>query len=447
MGLTPAELAQRSKLPYARQVDDLFTAARTFTPIATEHLRASVEEYQAMKGTGQFKFRQAGRQANQRLNLLWWERLATTEGCLREKMALFWHGHFAVNSMWSVSTEQYLGILREHALGDLGTLLKTLARSAAMLHYLNNQRNTKEAPNENFAREVMELFTVGRGHYSERDIQEAARAFTGWAFKLESAEFVLRERQHDDGEKTFRGRTGRFTGDDILDMLLEDKRTAQFISRKVYRWFVSPVADEDFVAAMATRFHASHYDISDLMRFVFLSEQFKNSAGQRVKSPIELLCGLDKLFRIRFERPEEAITVQRLLGQVLLRPPSVAGWNEGTGWIDSNSLMLRLRMPASLLNNGSLDWDGPTDGAMTDEMMAMFGQPDAPMRDGKGRVLRTLPDKAAYLAQLPRNATNEDLFSLLLTVDPAPALRDALDKGDPMERTLEILCSPEYQLC
>src|SRR5204863_2401162 len=123
-------------------------------------------------------------------------------------------------------TEQYANVLREHALGDFGTLLKAVSRSASMLEFLNNQRNRKNAPNENFAREMMELFTLGRGAYTEQDIKEAARAFTGWAFDMESATFRLRENQHDFGEKTFRGQKGTFGGDEILEMILADKRGA-----------------------------------------------------------------------------------------------------------------------------------------------------------------------------------------------------------------------------
>ena len=401
-----------------------------------------------MTSPEQFKFRKASRDANHRLNALWRQRMITTEGCLREKMALFWHGHFAAWSHWSTSTEQYLNLLREHALGNFGTLLKAISRSAEMLEFLNNQRNKKDAPNENFARELMELFTLGRGHYTEQDIHEAARALTGWAFKLETAEFVFREKHHDFGEKTFRGKTGNFDGDDIMDQLLADKQTAQFISTKIYSWFVhAGTPNEAFVSAMADRFFNSGYDIADLMRFVFTQDVFKASIGTRIKSPVELICGLDKNFRIRFELEENAIFLQRMLGQELLYPPSVAGWKEGTGWIDSNSLMLRLKLPAALLNQGSLDWDAPASSPQENDMMMSMTGGDVPMRDGKGRVFRTLPDKAAFLAQLAPQVTNDQLISTLLQVEPTDALRATISHGDVMERVLEILSSPEYQLC
>ena len=448
MGLTPAELTARSKKEYGELIEELFSTAKDFVPVRTEHAIATEDGYKGMKSTEQFKFRKASRDANYRLNALWRQRMITTEGCLREKMALFWHGHFAAWSHWSTSTEQYLNTLRENALGNFRTMLKAISRSAEMLEFLNNQRNKKDAPNENFARELMELFTLGRGHYTEQDIHEAARAFTGWAFKLESAEFIFREKQHDFGEKTFRGKTGNFDGDDILDQLLADKQTARFISNRIYQWFVNAgTPNEAFVSSMADRFFGSGYDIADLMRFVFASEVFKSSLGARIKSPVELICGLDKNFRIRFELEENALFVQRMLGQELLYPPSVAGWKEGTGWIDSNSLMLRLKLPAALLNQGSLDWDAPASSPQENDMMMSMTGGDAPMRDGKGRVFRTLPDKAAFLAQLDPHITNDALFSMLLQVDPSDALRANVSHGDLMERVLEILSSPEYQLC
>ncbi len=449
MGLSPKEIADRSTTRFESLVDELFTTSKDFAPIRTEHSTATQERYKAMKSPEQFKFRRASRDATHRLNALWRQRLITTEGCLREKMALFWHGHFASWSHWSISTEQYINMIRENSLGNFGTLLKAVSRSASMLEFLSNQRNVKDAPNENFAREVMELFTLGHGQYTEQDIHEAARAFTGWAFHLESAEFHFRENQHDFGEKTFRGKTGNFNGDDILDRILADKRTAVFITRKIHRWFVDPEIDEDFATLMADRFFASNYDIADLMRFVFMSDHFQDPArfGRKIKSPIELLCGIDKNFTVRFAVDADAILLQRMLGQILLYPPNVAGWKEGTAWIDSNSLMLRLKLPAALINQGTLDWDDPGDTPQDNDMMMSMGGGDAPMRVGKGRALRTLPDRDAFLAQLDPAITNDGLFALLLQVDASAALRGNVSNGTVLERVLEVLCSPEYQLC
>jgi uncharacterized protein (DUF1800 family) len=449
MGLTPAELLAKSAQPYERSVDELFDTAGTFVPLRTEHRTVTSEVYRGLKAPQQFQLRREGREATKRLNGLWRQRLITTDGCLREKVALFWHGHFASWSHWSLNTERYLNVLREHGLGSFRTLLKEVSRSASMIEFLNNHRNRKGAPNENFAREVMELFTLGRGHYTEQDIHAAARAFTGWSFKLDSADFHFRAEHHDDGPKTFRGRTGNFTGDEVLDMLLDDPRTARFICEKIYRWFVSPELDEAFVASMAARFLESGYDIGDLLRHVLLSDHFRHPVrfGTRIKSPTELFGGLDKCFRIRFEREASAVFVQRSLGQILLYPPNVAGWKEGQAWIDSNTMMLRLKLPVALLNQGTLNWDGAGHTALDNDLMPGSAMADAPMREEKNRILRTVVDKESYLAQLPTDATNDDLFRLILQVEPAEAMRNGMSRGQLWERVLEVLSSPEYQLC
>ncbi len=451
MGLRPKELEEISAKPYEQQVKDLFRASEPFVPLRADHRTSTQQQYRVMKEPEQFKFRRASRLATFTLNTQWRQRLIGPSS-LREKMALFWHGHFASWSHWSISTEQYINLLREHALGDFRTLLKAVSRSASMLEFLSNQRNRKDAPNENFAREVMELFTLGRGQYSETDIHEAARAFTGWAFHLEDASFWFREEHHDFGTKTFRGKTGNFNGDDILELILEDKRTAEFISRKIYRWFVNPEVDEDFVKVMAERFYVSGYAIGDLMRFVFTSAHFKDARhfGCRIKSPVELLCGMDRQFAIRFEQEKSAIVLQRMLGQLLLYPPNVAGWKEGTSWIDSNALMLRLKLPSVLLNGGELQWDGEEDSPQDNDLMmgGMFRMEEGNGKGkGTGRRLRTIPDTSAFLGELPTNTDNSSLCDRLLVVPPSGALQANLSRGAVFERVLEILSSPEYQLC
>ena len=176
--------------------------------------------------------------------------MINSEAQLREKMSLFWHGHFACRVMNIYFQQQLLDIIRENALGNFGDLLHEVSKSPAMLSFLNNQQNKKQHPNENFAREVMELFTMGRGNYTEEDVKEGARAFTGWGFNLQG-EFVYRPFQHDNGKKTFLGKTGNFDGDDIIDILLEQKQTAKFISQKIYKYFVNDTPDIEKIEWLA----------------------------------------------------------------------------------------------------------------------------------------------------------------------------------------------------
>jgi uncharacterized protein (DUF1800 family) len=219
------------------------------------------------------KARQKSREGVRNLNLYWLSEMVNSGAQLREKMAFFWHGHFACRNLNVFYQQGLLDIIRRNALGNFGTLLKEVSRSAAMLFFLNNQQNRKDHPNENFAREVMELFTLGRGHYTEQDIKEAARAFTGWAATAKG-EFIFRRGQHDYGEKTVLGQTGNFDGDDILDILLKQKQTARFITKKIYQFFVNDQLDEQKAEWLTDRFYKSQYDISRLMEDIFTSDWF-----------------------------------------------------------------------------------------------------------------------------------------------------------------------------
>lgn len=450
-GLRPAQLSALEHVPYAECVDRLLHRPST-TPLTTEVPTATLKQYRAMTEKDQRALRRAQRHGMARLNDAWCQRLAGTNDVFREKMTLFWHGHFACRSKWGQSAQLLNNALREHALGRFGDLLIAVSKSAAMLEFLDNQQNRKGAPNENFAREVMELFTLGRGHYTEQDIKEAARAFTGWSFELVTGEFKLNADQHDDGAKTFRGRTGHWGGEDILGFLLEDERTATFICGRIYRWFVSPSPDEVFIGHMAQRFRSTGMDIGDLMRFVFLSEHFQQVQhhGARVKNPVELLAGLEHLFGLAYGSVDHRITLQRALGQVLFHPPSVAGWAEGLAWIDSNSMLLRLRLPSILVNNGELDWEPNGSDPEGLDQMTMDAQGDQPGRDAKGRLLQVSNNRDALLAELPRGISNEELCGMLLSVPSSPTLLRTMSapaNADLLQRVLQVVSSPEYQIC
>src|SRR5690242_935193 len=191
--------------------------------------------------------------------------MINSEAQLREKMSLFWHGHFACRILNIFFQQQLINAIRQNAFSDFGTLLRNVSKSPAMLSFLNNQQNKKQHPNENFAREVMELFTIGRGNYTETDVKEAARAFTGWGTNPQG-EFIFRRAVHDDGTKSFMRRTGNFDGDEVLNIILERRETASFITSKIYRYFVNEEPDEKHISWLASRFYESRYDISALMK-------------------------------------------------------------------------------------------------------------------------------------------------------------------------------------
>jgi uncharacterized protein (DUF1800 family) len=319
------------------------------------------------------QLRKQSQQDIKSLNLAWLGEMVNSDAQLREKMALFWHGHFASRNLNIFYQQLLLDTIRKGALGNFGNLLREVSKSAAMINFLNNNQNRKGHPNENFAREVMELFTMGRGNYTEQDVKESARAFTGWGASL-NGEFQFRRGQHDDGQKTLLGKTGNFDGDAVLDILLEQRQTAKFITRKLWRYLVNDEVDEGRVEWLAGRFYQGNYDIKGLLQDIFGSEWFYDprNIGARIKSPVDLLVGIRRLLPMKIANEDVQLLIQRLLGQLLFYPPNVAGWPGGASWIDSSSLMFRLRIPGLIYASGEFQQQPKDD---DDQMMGMKERP------------------------------------------------------------------------
>lgn len=407
-------------------------------------------ERRELDGEQKRQLRKQSREELQNLNLLWLEEMTHTKAQLREKMALFWHGHFASRNINILYQQQLLAILREHALGNFGELLRSVSKSAAMLSFLNNQQNKKKHPNENFAREVMELFTLGRGNYTEVDVKEAARAFTGWSHRLDG-EFVFRQFDHDTGNKTVLGKTGAFRGDEVLDILLEKRETAQFIARKLYKYLVNEqVIPEERVIWLGNRFYDSGYKIMRLLEDIVRSDWFyaPENMGAKIKSPVELWVGIRRTLPMELADPESQLLLQKALGQILLYPPNVAGWPGGRNWIDSSSLMLRMRIPQLLYTNQAIEVRGKTD---DDQQMGQGAK-------GALRRFSAVIDWAPALKMFektPENALMEQVAEYLWTVPVKNLPLDVLEKNtDHSSRTklvqtamIQLMATPEYQLC
>lgn len=319
-----------------------------FQPLALKEKPIAVD-YQKIKKMDSVTKKMAmqkNRKQIYQLNLCFLDQMVFSEDQLREKMAFFWHGHFATRTNNAAFNLQLLNTIRKKALGNFGDLLIAVSQSPAMLQFLNNQQNKKDHPNENFAREVMELFTLGRGNYSEKDVQEAARAFTGWSF-LPDGTFFERPKLHDFGTKTFLGKTGNFNGNEVLKIILAQKITAKFITTKIYRFFVNEKLNTEIIEDLSNQFYASNYNIKELLQNIFSSDWFfrEENIGTKIKSPIELMAGMRRILPMEIQNPENLIAYQKLLGQMLLYPPNVAGWPSGKSWIDSSTLMLSLQMP------------------------------------------------------------------------------------------------------
>lgn len=415
---------------------------------------------QLMDSEDRRHFQQRSRQGIKELNLLWLDEMVSSPAQLREKMVLFWHGHFAARNLNVFYQQQMLQVVRQHALGSFRDLLHGVSKSAAMLNFLNAQQNRKGHPNENFAREVMELFTLGRGNYTEADVKEAARAFTGWGANLQG-EFVFRRFQHDNGTKTVLGKTGSFVGEDILDNLLLQKATAKYITHKIYRFFVNETVDQEKAGWLADRFYKSDYNIGKLLEDIFTSDWFydEKNIGCLIKSPIELIGGIRRMLPMTIENREAQLLVQRLLGQMLFYPPNVAGWPGGKAWIDSSTLMFRIRLPQLISNDDVLNIRPKTD---DDQQMGQMEEGAFPMRLKKatgamGGPIRASVDWNAFtkeFAAVPRETLVQTLTGTLLQVKPSFNTAVVQQHADSSNRdafiktaALQMMSTPEYQLC
>jgi uncharacterized protein (DUF1800 family) len=277
----------------------------------------------------------------------WWVgEMLVTPSPLTERMTLFWHNHF-VSSQQKVKLADLMYrqnvTLRGNALGNFGDMLHAIARDPAMVIYLDSAQNRKGTPNENFAREVMELFTLGEGNYAEQDIKEAARAFTGWSIDRNTGEFVFRRFIHDGGSKTVLGRSGNLDGDQVLDILLAQPQTAEFITRKLWRDFVSPDPDETEVKRIARRFRDSRYDIKVALYALLTSDAFyaRGNRATLIKSPVELVVGALRQFELKPSETLPFAVAAAGMGQNLFSPPNVKGWPGQDTWINASTLLAR----------------------------------------------------------------------------------------------------------
>jgi uncharacterized protein (DUF1800 family) len=370
-----------------------------------------------------------------RIQGIWLYRMIFTPHPLRERMTLFWHNHFATSNAKVQNADlmqRQNTLLRSQALGDFGALMSAIGKDPAMLIWLDSTINKKAKPNENYAREVMELFTLGRGHYSEQDIREAARAFTGW--------FVVRDqfqevpRQHDDGLKTVLKHSGKWDGDDIPGILLEQPACAEFICRKLYRDFVSetqPPSDA-LIAPLARAFRDSQYQIEVPVALILRSNLFFDPSvrRRRVKSPVEFAVGTIRSLEIVNPTVQASALADACtrMGQSLFAPPSVAGWDGGAAWINSTALLARANLVLGLLSdqNDAL--------GQRSNPWALASQHGAGRRDAlAGFFIKLLADGA-----LESKARQQ--------VEQAAANKAATDVAAAREVVRLIVTSPEYQL-
>jgi uncharacterized protein (DUF1800 family) len=246
-------------------------------------------------------------------------------------------------------------LFREHAAGNFGKLLHAIVHDTAMLRYLDNDRNVKGKPNENLAREIMELFSLGEGNYTENDIKEAARALTGYTSDRFSGKFRFNQFAHDTGDKTIFGKTGNWDGDKLVDLILEQPAASRFIARKLFEFFVHESPDDETVDELAGVLRDNHYDLAPLLKTMFLSQEFygERAMGTQIKSPVQVVVGTLRTFGLRRVDSTGLAFATRAMGQDLFDPPNVKGWDGGPAWINTNTLFVRDNFAALLIARGA----------------------------------------------------------------------------------------------
>jgi hypothetical protein len=334
----------------------------------------------------------------------WWlDRMLRTQHPLTEKMALFWHGHFAtsIRKVPAALMVAQIDLFRSQGLGNFRTLLLSVSKDPAMLVWLDNRFNAKAHPNENYAREVMELFALGLGNYTEDDVKAAARAFTGWTTDR-NLRFVERPQIHDDGEKTFLGRTGTFTGEDVIGIIVSQPIHQRFICRKLLEYFVYSDPEPELIDALAQTYALSGFDIARTVGTIFRSNVFYSPRAYRAlpKSPIEFAIGLLRFMDVRAV-PRDTIAWLVRMGQEPLAPPSVKGWDGGPTWISTSTLLARFNYVNRIVKST------PPANITAPEVLATYPafSPEAIVAAAGGL------DAQRVLATIARDAVDDDVTS------------------------------------
>jgi uncharacterized protein (DUF1800 family) len=408
----------------------------------------SEEEKKALR----MKLMMANREATEAVASWWMGRMHGGPHPLQEKLTLFWHGHFttsakderAASLIWNQNE-----LLRSQAAGNFSTFVHKIARDPAILDYLNNAENRKAHPNENFARELMELFTLGIGNYTEHDIKESARAFTGWAH--DGDDFVFRRFQHDDDTKYFMGESGNFDGDDIINIILAKPACPRFIAGELFSYFAYDNTDPSMAEALGSVLKGHNFEMRPLIKTILTSRAFYSPAaiGTQIKSPIQLVVGTSRLLDLPAP-PARLIQNQlKQMGQIPLMPPNVKGWPGGQLWINTSTLFVRYNTAVAMVGGG-MGGNGLSGGGfgagggrgpIFNRVMEQRSSSFNPENDGPHGT----PDQVVdgWVARLIQRPIDDDKRKILLD-----ALGDNSDNPQTVRRMVQLIVSmPEYQLC
>ena len=393
-GGSPAEVQALYALGLNRAVEAMLSGSEDDDLFPPPTLTPPKELFEEMRAARSMATEEQKREAQQmarrqqaeqmRATRAWWlDRMRYTSYPLREKMTLFWHGHFATGVdkvraaylMW-----QQNETFRARALGSFRSLAKEVSRDPAMMRYLDLQQSNREKPNENFARELMELFLLGEGvRYTEKDIKESARAFTGYRIDQQSGGFVFQKRQFDPTDKTFMGRTGPHDGDAIIDIILDQPESSAFIGRKLWVFFAAENPSPAIVQNVAGQLRGSNYDVKATLREIFLSEEFYSPKVVRsqIKSPVQWIIQTSRVLEAPLPSQAALETSMSQLGQVLFAPPNVKGWEGGRAWISSSTLLFRYNLAGYIVSGKAPALDGFRRGAGSVEIpLAKIAPPE-----------------------------------------------------------------------
>jgi uncharacterized protein (DUF1800 family) len=428
----------------ADQRDSLRRARRTSDEVTLEQYRKRRQDAQ-----------RADRQQMWELQRWWLTRMIETPRPLQEKMTLFWHGHFATNYR-AIEDSYHMFVqnqlFRRHAAGDFRALAHGVVRDPAMLRYLNNDQNRKAKPNENLARELLELFMLGEGHeYTEADIKQGARALTGYTFHddefigLDSRQYRSR---HDEGPKRILGRTGNFNGDDLVDIILTRRACSEFICWKLYRYFINDLPGvpneqrQRFILDLAARFRADEYELGPLLKTLFRSRHFydPSNVGSQIKSPVQLIVQAVRTTRAPTRSLKALLSAVDLMGQNIFYPPSVKGWEGGRSWINTATMFVRQNVMVYLLTGRRSDRSPRDEDASACDLTPLIEH----LRSARGEV--DVREAVAYLLRVnlagephPQRIENLTRF--------AEARGGRLDNAMIIAVMCLITAMPEYQLC
>jgi len=462
-GARPDEIRTVELLDYATAIDRLLAARPGIptTPLplwvgeSPAELRESQKAAKAkMDANGKpLKIVRVAQEQAIELRNWWVEEMLVTDQPLVERMTLFWHNHFTSSFdkvKYPSAMYRQNALFRREALGNFGRLLKSVSADPAMLIYLDGVGSVARQPNENFARELLELFTLGEGHYSEADVKSVARAFTGWSVDGDTGVFRKYDQAHDRGQKTFLGQTGNFSGDDIVTILLKQPRTAELVVEKLCREFVSLQPDADEVRRLAAVLRNGGYEMKPVLRAMFLSPAFREptNRGALIKSPVDLIVGSVHMLGLPVPEKIQLVRMMQGLGQFLFNPPNVKGWVGGENWITTYTLLLRQQFMRRMIEATTV---ASMDGNVMDRRpnrradrkeMAPGSEAMEALRPVEGRSLRN----AGMEARLGPTLRGIDAAELVRVLLPRQPIEGADVSGSPGTVVAAAMLDPAYQL-